>query len=115
MDNKKLKDVGSRIREARKEKNLSQNELSELIHISPSHMSDIENGKTNIGIDVFMRITEALQVSADWLLRTDIPSVAQLQSEELKDILSDCSVSETQALIKMLQNMKSTIREAKKQ
>lgn len=110
MNTSKLKDVGSRIREARKSKNLSQNELSEIIQISPSHMSDIENGKTNISLDIFMRITEALQVSADWLLRTNIPHVAQLQSEELNDILSDCSSSETQALIKLLRDMKSTIR-----
>ncbi len=111
MNSNKLKEVGLRIREARKEKHLSQNELSEMIQISPSHMSDIENGKTSISLDIFMRITEALQVSSDWLLRTNIPQVANLQSGELADILSDCSVQETQALIKMLRNMKSAIRE----
>ena len=111
MNKSKLKDVGLRIREARKAMHLSQNELSEKVQISPSHMSDIENGKTNISLDIFMRLTEALQVSADWLLRTDVPQVAHLQSGELADILSDCSASETQALIKMLRSLKSTIRE----
>ena len=111
MNKKKLKGVGLRIREARKNMNLSQNDLSEIIQISPSHMSDIENGKTNISLDVFIRITEALQVSSDWLLRADIPQVAQLQSGELNEILSDCSVSEKQALIKLLREMKTTIRE----
>ena len=111
MNKKKLKEVGLRIREARKNMNLSQNDLSEIIQISPSHMSDIENGKTNISLDVFIRITEALQVSSDWLLRADIPQVAQLQSGELNEILSDCSVSEKQALIKLLREMKTTIRE----
>ncbi len=113
MNSNKLKEVGLRVREARKELHLSQSELSEKVQISPSHMSDIENGKTNIGLDVFMRLTEALQVSADWLLRTNVPQVAHMQSGELADILSDCSASETQALIKMLRSMKSTIREAK--
>ena len=113
LDKNKFKDIGSRIREVRKSKHLSQDKLAEKINISPSHMSDIENGKKNISLDVFMRITEALQVSSDWLLRTNIPPVANLQSGEIGEILSDCSASETQALIKMLRNMKATLREAK--
>jgi transcriptional regulator with XRE-family HTH domain len=113
LDKNKFKDIGSRIREVRKSKHLSQDALAEIINISPSHMSDIENGKKNISLDIFMRITEALQVSADWLLRTNIPPVANLQSGEIGEILSDCSASETQALIKMLRNMKATLREAK--
>ena len=109
----KMKDVGSRIREVRKSMHLSQDALAEMVKISPSHMSDVENGKTNISLDVFMRITEALQVSSDWILRTNVPSVAHLQSGEIADILSDCSASETQALIKLLRSMKSALREAR--
>lgn len=114
MTNNKLKDVGNRIREVRKSKRLSQNELSEMIKVTPSYMSDIENGKVNISLDVFMRVTEALQVSADWLLRTNVPQVAKIQTGEIADILSDCSATETQALIKMLRSMKNTIRETGK-
>lgn len=114
MTNNKLKDVGNRIREVRKSKHLSQNELSEMIKVSTSYMSDIENGKVNISLDVFMRVTEALQVSADWLLRTNVPQVAKIQTGEIADILSDCSATETQALIKMLRSMKNTIRETEK-
>ena len=107
-----MKDVGSRIREVRKTKHLSQDALAEMVKISTSHMSDIENGKTNIGLDVFMRLTEALQVSSDWILRTNVPAVAHLQSGEIADILSDCSASETQALIKTLRSVKTAFREA---
>ncbi len=114
MIDNKLKDVGLRIREVRKSKRLSQNELAEMIQVSPSYLSDIENGKVNISLAVFMRITEALQVSADWLIRTNIPEVANIQAGELADILSDCSASETQALIKMLRSMKTTLRETGK-
>lgn len=41
-----LIEVGKRVRKARKDRRLSQAELAELIQISPSHMSDFENGKT---------------------------------------------------------------------
>ena len=108
-----MKNVGQRIREARKNKRLSQNELAEMAQISPSHMSDIENGKTSLSLDIFMRLTEALQVSADWLLQTNVPSVAHIQGGEISAILSDCSATKTQALIKMLKTMKTTLGEAK--
>ena len=109
-----IKDVGARIREARKSKRLSQNELAEMINISPSHMSDIENDKKTIKLDILMRLTEALQVSADWLLRTDIPSVTSIHAQELATLLSDCTPSESQSLIKMLKEMKTAIRESSK-
>ncbi len=111
--NSSFKDIGQRIREARMQQHLSQNELAEKAHISPSHMSDIENGKKNIGLDIFMRLTEALQVSADWLLRTDIPQVSSIQNKEVCDILADCSSHEVQTLIKMMKEMKSAIRDSK--
>ena len=70
--------IGDRIRAKRKEQKLSQRELAEMVHVSPSHISDIENGKKTIGVDILMRITEALQVSSDWLLRTNIPGKGTL-------------------------------------
>lgn len=113
--NKKSKEVGNRIREIRKKKRLSQSQLSELLDISPSHMSDIENGKTNIGLDIFMDLTEILQVSADWLLQTDIPPVNSILNNEASDILADCSASERQAILKIMKEIKVTIQQSKKE
>lgn len=113
MDNKR-KEIGQRIRHARKRAKLSQAELSERLQISPSHMSDIENGKKNIGLDIFMRITEELQVSADWLLRTDVPSVNAIQNQEITEILSGCTADEVQTLLKLLRAIKEAIHKPKK-
>ena len=109
----KRQEVGKRIREARKKKKFSQSELSELLDISPSHMSDIENGKTNIGLDIFMHLTEILQVSADWLLQTDIPPVNALQTNEVNDLLVGCSSAEVQTLLKIMKEIKLAINQAK--
>lgn len=109
----KRQEIGMRIRESRKNKKLSQLELSELLNISPTHMSDIENGKTNIGLDIFMRLTEILEVSADWLLQTDIPSVNAILSNEANILFSDCSSSEMQTLLKIMKEIKSAIHQAK--
>ena len=70
----KLEKIGQRIQKARKQKNLTQIQFAEILDISTSHLSDIETGRTNFGIDILMNITETLQVSADYLLGlTDKP------------------------------------------
>ena len=106
MNNRK-KEIGERIRQARKAANMSQEKLSEALNISLSHMSDIENGKTNLGLEIFMNITEVLQVSADWLLRTDVPVVNDLYQSELSALLSDCTPGEMQVIIRILKEIKS--------
>lgn len=111
MDN--LKQIGSRIRKARKDKSISQIDLADMVQISTSHLSDIENGKTNIGLDIFIRITESLQVSADWLLQSNVPNVKNIQNNELTELLSDCSSAEKQAIIKMATDMKNALRNNK--
>ena len=111
----KLKEIGALIRQARKDKNLSQSELADIIQISISHMSDIENGKKKIGIDIFMKITEALDVSADWLLRTNITNVKSIQNQEIMGILDDCSSQETEIILKFMKEMKTALRSIEKQ
>ena len=84
----RIKIVGNRIKQIRKEKNLSQADLAEKMNVSTSYVSDVENGKINFSIDTFMRLTEALQISADWLLQTNIPSVKELHTSEIANSFS---------------------------
>lgn len=106
----KLEKIGKRIQKARKQKKLTQIEFAEILNISTSHLSDIETGRTNFGIDILMNITEVLQVSADYLLRTDIPEVKAIHSREIEEILKGCSASEREMLIKMMADVKNTIK-----
>ena len=101
-----LRDIGGRIREARKERKLDQAALAEKLNISMSHMSDIENGRTNFSIEVFIRITEALQVSADALLRTDVPEVRAVYAAEAQELMDGCTPDEQEAMLQTLRNMK---------
>lgn len=108
-----FKEVGNRIRQARKEKGLSQADLADKLSISNSHISDIENGKTNIGLDIFMRITETLQVSADWLLLNDTPHANAILDNEVVKLLDGCSTAEKQSIIKMISEFKNALHNKK--
>ena len=106
---KQVSEIGARIRQLRKDKGLSQQDCAEQLDISVPHLSDIENGKTNFGIDILARITEVFQVSADWLLQTDTPELTGLRNAEISEILADCSPAEYHVLLRTLQEMKALI------
>jgi len=108
-----LKAVGKRIQKARRAIGMSQVALAEKLDISVSHLSDIENGKTNYGVDIFMAITEALQISADKLLSTTVPEVTAVYEDEVRGILDGCSSDEKESLIRMLKDMKATLLKSK--
>ena len=61
--------IGTRIKAARERVHLTQEQLAEIIDISPTHMSVIERGVKTPKLDTFVRIANALGVSTDALLQ----------------------------------------------
>jgi len=55
---------GANLRYYRKKRNLSQEELSELVDITPKHLSMIETGSAFVSADLLDRLTKNLGVSA---------------------------------------------------
>jgi transcriptional regulator with XRE-family HTH domain len=58
----KLK-VGQRIKELRKKLELSQEALANEAEVDRTYVTDVENGRRNISVEVLERIITALQVS----------------------------------------------------
>ncbi len=101
-ERKQLKEIGNRIKETRKSKGISQAELADSIGVSLTYMSCIENGKKAMSIDKLIKITEKLQVSADWILRSEIPEVKQIYVKEIEELLEGKTSSETEKILKVL-------------
>jgi len=105
-----MTELGARIRQTRMERKMSQMELAEACGISVPYVSDIERGKKCFSVDILLRLALALQVSADWLLRLDIPRTDYSYHAEAAKILSDCSTDEAALLLELLQNNKQALR-----
>jgi transcriptional regulator with XRE-family HTH domain len=58
----KLK-VGQRIRVLRKELGLSQEALAYKSEVDRTYMTDVENGRRNVSIEILEKIIKALEVS----------------------------------------------------
>lgn len=60
--------VGERIKARREELGWKQDDLARKAGISKSFLSDLENGKRNVGADKLLDIARALSLSLDYLM-----------------------------------------------
>ena len=60
--------VGERIRKRRTELGWTQDVLAQKAGVSKSFLSDLENGKRNVGADTLLEIARALSLSLDYLM-----------------------------------------------
>lgn len=66
--------LGKRIREARIKKGYTQQNLADLAKIGVVYISEIERGVKMPSLNIFIKIIDALDVSADYVLRDELPS-----------------------------------------
>ena len=82
---------GENVRALRREKHLSQEELSEMVFTTQKYISCIETGRAHPSLDACLRIADALRFSIDTLLK----GIIETGSEVLKpnspeqDLLDD--------------------------
>ena len=105
--------VGQRIARARLDKGYSQAMLAEKANISISHLSNIERGRKSLSAEVLLRIAEALQVSADSVLFTDIPQVHKEVEGQIDVNLNNCTAREKEFILKIIKDLGAFITEIK--
>ena len=64
--------MGDRIKEVRKKHDLTQEQLAEKLDISVEYVSQIERGIKIPSMQIFIKLVEVLDVSADYLLRDTV-------------------------------------------
>lgn len=101
--------VGSRIRAVRTRRGMSQADLAVQAAVSLPLISNIERGKTGMQLETFVKVAEALQVSADYLLRPDVPEVKAIYQGEFAELLEDCSASEMETILNIVREVKASM------
>ena len=75
-NNKKMEEVGKRVRGLREAKKLSQTKLADIVGVSRQFIGDIENGNSDLCCDVLIKIAIALGTSEMYLLHgTEIEKI----------------------------------------
>ena len=101
--------IGSRIKAVRTGKGMSQADLAVKASVSLPLISNIERGKTRMQLETFVKVAEALQVSADHLLRADVPEVKTIYQGEFAEHLEDCSASEMETILNIVREVKASM------
>ena len=71
------------LREARLEKNYTQEYLAELLNITPTHMKHIESGHRKPSIEVYFKMVEVLGFSTDSFLLKEASAKTETARREL--------------------------------
>ena len=102
--------IGLRIRQFRKSRNFSQEELAEKIGISTTHMSHIENGSTKLSLSVLVDLAVNLDVKTDELL---FEFENKDYSTKFAEIFSGCDEYMQNIIIAMAEALKKAMNENK--
>ena len=79
--------LGKRIRESRLSKGYTQQDLADWAEVSVVYISEIERGIKMPSLNVFIKIVDALDVSADYVLRDELPSGKEYICTEITEKL----------------------------
>ena len=101
--------IGKQIKRYRSEQHLSQMQLAELADISCVYLSNIENGKKHISLNVLIRIAKVLNVTCDDLLSGNQPQDKNEYFNDFSNIMSQCSNAKKQILIDFMYSIKNSI------
>lgn len=75
--------LGSKLREARKAKGYTQEALAELADIGVMYLGEIERGIKMPSMNIFIKLVEALDISADYVLRDELSSGKEYVFDEI--------------------------------
>ena len=90
--------LGQRIKQARKEKHLTQEQLAEVCGLSASFLGHIERGTRKASLETLYALCRALNVSSDYLL-------GMTRETAIRALLDDMTKEEIEAGINLLQKI----------
>ena len=106
--------MGDRIREARKKNGLTQEQLSERLEVSVEFVSKIERGLNMPSMQIFIKLVEILNVSADYLLRDSVSTGKLLGDNAIGRKIEKLTPKQRIALEALIYNISTKLRRALK-
>ena len=83
--------IGKRLKEARKKKGLTQDQLSEKMEVSIAYLSKVETGKIHINLERLSQICSLLDVTEGQILNGVSNHSDKYLHSEFNELLKKCS------------------------
>ena len=94
--------IGVRIRTARKRKSYTQEQLAELLSISVVYISQIENGKTKLSLEMLVNLASLLDSEPGWLLSGTVLNTSTDMPHEVSTILQNSTPKKLRLITELL-------------
>lgn len=95
-------ELGRRIRESRLRKGYTQQELADRAQIGVVYLSEIERGIKMPSMNSFIKLVEALEVSADYVLRDELSSGKAFVCTEITEKLLELTPGQRRTVTAIL-------------
>lgn len=81
--------LGKKLRDVRQKKGYTQHALAEIAGIGNVYLGEIERGLKMPSLNIFIKLIEALDVSADYILRDELSSGKEYIHDEITQKLKN--------------------------
>lgn len=109
-----LKELGQKLKAARKKKSLTQQQLADISHVSLKHIQNCERGEKNPSFEILRALVQVLDISLDSLIAPNTLDDEQA-ANEMRQIYLSCPpvarktlLNSTRALANELKDMIQT-------
>ncbi len=94
--------LGSKIKEARLSKGLTQDLLAEMVNCNTSHISNIENSHTKVSLNILLAIANALDTTIDLLLFEQYTNKDLAIDQEIFRYISSCDLAKKEQILRVI-------------
>ena len=85
-----IEQLGKAIKNARVKNGLSQEQLAELLGVSPSHIKHMESGLRKPSVENLFQLARILHFSLDALIQPELQGMDE-RTRDIQTLLADCS------------------------
>ena len=102
------KSIGQRISQYRKQKGLTQEQLSEMVGLTPHHLSAIERGASGVRIEILVQMINIFGCTADDIFCDVIDSGYKSRASRISDQLEHLSPEKRDKVLDVLETLVKT-------
>ncbi len=97
-------EIGRTIKNLRIKEDITQDQLSEYVGISPGYLSKIEGGFAKPSLEILLAIANSLGVSLNDLVYSNTNDRYEIAIKMISDTLQECSATEKELVYSLLKS-----------
>ena len=95
--------IGKRIQQVRKERGLTQEQLSQMVDLSPNYLSNVETGVKTPKLETLIEIINALGCDANTLLADVVDTTTTESSSAIAKDLASLPVKDQRRILRVVE------------